>query len=117
MLPFIATDLLRMLKNLMSRFLKPDILQQAITIEKLLDVKVKQPSSHLNCSKVDLGYITGRIMSELSAKAKVGQRSLLKFKMSCKECLLAVVDKLLQKSPLNYTIVKNLSFLDPTKMP
>ncbi|KAK0133126.1 hypothetical protein N1851_031497 [Merluccius polli] len=36
--------------------------------------------------------------------------------MSCKECFLAVVDKLLQKSPLNYTLVKNLSFLDPTKM-
>ena len=36
--------------------------------------------------------------------------------MSSKKCLVTIVEKLLQKSPLKYSIVSTIRFLDPRKM-
>lgn len=38
------------------------------------------------------------------------------FRRSCRDGLVAMVDKLQQKSPLKYILVKNMGFLDPVKM-
>ncbi|KAL0147060.1 hypothetical protein M9458_057584, partial [Cirrhinus mrigala] len=49
-------------------------------------------------------------------KQKVGASTLMDFRYSCRDGLLAMVDKLQQKSPLKYILVENMGFLDPVKM-
>ena len=116
MVPFLSTDLYRLLRSIMARFIKPDVMQNVKSVNKLLDVKVDQTSDHLSHSKIDVGFVAEKLTTELSAKKKVGEQSLMAFKMDSKKCLLAIVQKLLLKSPLNYSLVSNLSFLDPRKM-
>ncbi|KAK9952663.1 hypothetical protein ABG768_018477 [Culter alburnus] len=116
MVPFLAADLHKMLKNLMCRFIKPEVMQEAKSVKKLLDVDIKLPTNYIDCSSVDLGYVTNRILKELRAKQKVGASTIMDFRRSCRDGLVAMVDKLQQKSPLKYILVKNMGFLDPVNM-
>ncbi len=116
MVPFLAADLHKMLKNLMCRFIKPEVMQEAKSVKNLLDVDIKLPANYMDCSNVDLGYVTNRILKELRVKQKVGASTLMDFRRSCRDGLVAMVDKLQQKSPLKYILVKNMGFLDPVKM-
>ncbi|KAK9975597.1 hypothetical protein ABG768_020842 [Culter alburnus] len=105
-----------MLKNLMCRFIKPEVMQEAKSVKKLLDVDIKLPTNYTDCSSVDLGYVTNRILKELRAKQKVGASTIMDFRRSCRDGLVAMVDKLQQKSPLKYILVINMGFLDPVNM-
>lgn len=46
-LPFLANDLFNLLKSIMARFVKRDIMDKVTSIEKLLKVKVSNKDSHL----------------------------------------------------------------------
>ncbi|ROL42292.1 Extracellular calcium-sensing receptor [Anabarilius grahami] len=116
MVPFLAADLHKMLKNLMCRFIKPEVMQEAKSVKRLLDVDIKLPTNYIDCSSVDLGYVTNRILKELRAKQKVGASTIMDFRWFCRDGLVAMVDKLQQKSPLKYILVKNMGFLDPVNM-
>lgn len=112
MVAFLATDLFILLKNLMSRFVKVDILKEIKFIDKLLLVQVNNSSNHLDCSKVNVGYVAERIAKDRLAP----ELQILEFQMSSKKCLVTIVEKLLQKSPLKFSIVSIIRFLDPWKM-
>jgi hypothetical protein len=72
MVPFLSTDLINLLKSLISRFIKPDLMKEAKTPQKPLDVEVTQSSNHIDSSQVDLGFVTRRIVRDLSAGKKIG---------------------------------------------
>ncbi|KAL1246699.1 hypothetical protein QQF64_034367 [Cirrhinus molitorella] len=91
-------------------------MQEVKSVKNLLDVDIKLPTNHMDCSSVDLGYVTNRILKELRARQKVGASTLMNFRRSCRDGLVGMVDKLQQKSPLKYILVKNMGFLDPVKM-
>ena len=116
MVAFLATDLFILLKNLMSRFVKVDILKEVKSIDKLLQVQVNKSSNHVDCSKVNVGFVAERIMKDASEAKKATELQVLEFQMSSKKCLVTIVEKLLQKSPLKYSIVSTIRFLDPRKM-
>ena len=116
MVAFLATDLFILLKNLMSRFVKVDILKEVKSIDKLQQVQVNKSSNHGDCSKVNVGFVAERIMKDASAAKKATELQVLEFQMSSKKCLVTIVEKLLQKSPLKYSIVSTIRFLDPRKM-
>lgn len=116
MVPFLAKDLYKVLKSLMSRFIKSEIMQEATTPKKLLDIEVNDSSCHVDSSKVDIGFVAGRIVRELSTTNSISQKTSLLFKNDCKKCLLLTSQKLSEKSPLKYSLVSHLSFLDPRNM-
>ena len=99
-LPFLAGDLFGLLQNIMSRFVKKEIMNEVKSIEKLLKVKVSDKDSHLVYSSVDVGFVTEKLLRDLLAKKSINESSVLDFRMKCKACLQAIVEKLLNKSPL-----------------
>lgn len=116
MVPFLSTDLFKLLKSLMCRCIKKDIMKKATTPHKLLDVEVGDQDCQVDSSQVDLGFVTGRILRDVSTLKTVGQKTLLLFKHTCKKCLVLTVQKFIEKSPLKYPLVSQLSFLDPRDM-
>lgn len=60
MVPFLSADLFKLLKSSMSRFIKPDLMKETKTPQKLLDVEVGQSSNHIDFSQIDLGFVTRR---------------------------------------------------------
>lgn len=63
-----------------------------------------------------MGFVTQRIVRDLSARKKIGQKMLMDFKIACKKYMRTTVNKLIEKSPLNYSLVLHFSFLDPREM-
>ena len=112
MVPFLCSELSDLVKSLMRRFIKSSILDEAATTEKLIHIDVAKSENHCSHKKIDVGF--GADM-ELK-KAKVSDRDVLQFRMECKEFLMASLKKLLDKSPIVYSLVRHMSALDPRKM-
>jgi hypothetical protein len=50
----------------------------------------------------------------VSGKGKISEKDVLAFRVECRQFLLAIVKKLLEKCPLKYAIVQNMIWLNPS---
>jgi len=67
-------------------------------------------------SKVDIGFSANKLLKEVVSGKKVTDREVMEFRMETRSFLQAVMKQLLLKSPLKYTLTKNLSALDPRRL-
>jgi len=81
-----------------------------------LKLDVDKKESHLDYKKLDIGFNAEASLKELSDKKKIGDKAVLQFRMECKQLLLTIVKKLLAKSPILYSLVRNLSAFDSSEM-
>ena len=116
MIPFLAKDLYKLMKSIMQRFIKKTTISDATTIKKLMAINVKDKTLHLQPSEINVGYTTEKRLEELIQQKKISEKTQLEFRLDCTKCLQTLMGKLQDKSPLNYSIVRNLSCLDPSEM-
>lgn len=90
--------------------MKPNTMKDIKSVEKLLGFNVDLDANHLDHTKVDVGFSAERITKQLSTNGQATQLKVLEFR---KKCLVSIVEKLLEKSQLKYSLVSNLRFLDP----
>mgnify|MGYP003471112127 FL=1 len=112
MLPFLATDLGGLVQNLLTRFIKADIMSSALSVTAVTKVDFECNGNQVDTSKINVGFSASKLLlaKELSDKQKYT------FRAECRSFLIAVLKKLLDKSPLKYPLVKNMSWLDPRLM-
>jgi len=115
MVPFLGHDLEKMLRGLMTRFVKPDTMSKASSALKLIKIDVEDENHKVTCDKVDLGFAAGNKLKSSSLK-NISDRQKLEMKGMCRSFLVITTAKLLNKSPLKYSLVRNLSCLDPRQM-
>lgn len=116
MLPFLLDDLLELLKNLLVRFLKPDILSKCTTIKNYLDLDLSDTSSHLTYHKIDVGFSASKMVKSLKKSQKISDRQYMEYKLEAKHFLIAASKKFLEKCPLRFSIVRDISCLNPKRM-
>ena len=103
LLPFFATDMKNLVKELMQKFIKPDVLSKSVV--KLLNVEYEKFPNHVDLSKVNIGFAAERILRELKGRKKLSEKQVFEFRMSCKAFLIKMVKKLVDKFPLTYPLV------------
>ena len=113
LLPFCATEMKNLVKELMQKFIKPDLLSDATSVVKLLKIEYEKFPNHVDLSKVRTGFAAERILCELKGSKKLSERQVFEFPMSCKAFLIKMVKKLPDKSPFTYPVVQYMNFLDP----
>ena len=111
--PFLHGELVKVMKSIMERFIKPDVLSNA---RNLLSVDVTDDKNLCTYAMVDIGFSANKLLKELVSGKKVSDRQVMEFRMETRSFLQAVMKQLLLKSPLQYTLTKNLSALDPRKL-
>ena len=114
MMPFMSSDLLDLLKSLMSRVIKADVMKTAAS--NICDVNVTDVANQVNYKNVDIGFSADRMLKKLVKDKKCSERQEMEFRQSAKAFVVSMLSRLLMKSPLTYTLVRNLSFLDPRLM-
>ena len=99
----------------MTRFIKADVMSKATSVTKLMSIDVNDRKNHLHYSNIDIGFTTERLISQLTSGSRrtISEKAELEFRMEAKECLQTLVCKFMVKSPLQYTLVRNMSCLDP----
>lgn len=107
--PFLYEALHDVIRALMTRFVSDDKLKAAITVKQLLDIDLCQSENFLHYKKIDVGFAARKFLGEV----KVDERDVMNFRLQCRELLVAIVEKLKERSPLKFLIVRGVSALDP----
>jgi hypothetical protein len=113
MLMFLFSDLNDTVKHLLERFVKQDVIKATKDLSKL---DVTKSENLCDYAKVDVGFSALKILKGLQAAKKISDRQVLDFRMECRSFLAGVVRKIMEKSPLKYQLVKNMTALDPRLM-
>lgn len=106
--PFLYEDLHDLIRKLMMRFVDPDKLKSALSAKQLFDIDLNQSENLLHSKKVDVGFATRKFLVE----AKVGDKEST-FRLECRKLLIAIIEKLKERSPLKYLLVRGISAFDP----
>ena len=112
---FMAGELKNILKTLMCKFIKKEIVE-GTSGTKLTKIDLDKKENLLSTKKVDVGFASRAIIEKLEKDKKVSQLQLLEFYTECQAFLKAVVEKMIERSPLKYPVVGYLSALDPRVM-
>ena len=112
LIPYPSTELLKIFRTLIGRIVKPEIMKTADDATKLLKVDLTKKESLRSLKSIDLGFMTA---AELQ-KHPGSERDRREFREQCMEFVVVVVNRLKEKSPLNYSLVRNLSCLAPEEL-
>lgn len=111
MFPFLHCEPEKLLRNLLSSFVKEDVLKKANSSYKLINIDFK--IENLKTAKhVDLGIATELALSKINGK----ELDILHFRNDCRRFLLEASLKLIEKSPLKYKIVQGAECLMPSRL-
>jgi hypothetical protein len=110
LLPFMYQDLHVMLRSIMLRFIKTEVLNSATDVSKLLALDCKLKENHVVLHNVDIGFAAS------SACKNEKSLAVLRFKEQCLLFLQHLTSKLVEKCPLKYQLVKGATCFNPEIM-
>ena len=110
---FMSEDLTKMLKALMTKFVKQSVLESASSAGSLAGIYLDKAENLIRMKKVDVGFAVKAMLENLEKDSKITQLQLLGFFTECQRFLKTTTTKLLERCPLKYPIVRNLTALDP----
>jgi len=115
MMPYLVSDLLRLVKDLLARFVQRDVVESLVTCSDVIGFDTNDTGKH--CPAIELGFSTDKIIRSAKFKErKVSDRDMLGVRTDAKSVLKAMCKKLLQKTPVTYPVARALSCLDPRNM-
>jgi hypothetical protein len=114
LVPFLCDEVHAILKSLMTRFIKTSILKEADTVLKLCKIDCEDTKNHKEYKHVDVGFAANAALQ--SAPKTVSDLQKMSFHVGCCKFLAAMTTKLLQRNPLQYSLVRNLSCLSPRNL-
>lgn len=113
MLPFLATDLGLLVKSLMARFVKHNVIDSCKSVASLTKVEFEKTANHMDSSKFDVGFCA---KTTLRSK-NISDQNRHVFRLECRDMLVAILQKIMSKAPINRSLVRSLSWLDPRLLP
>ena len=96
----------------MSKFLKHKAIKNRKTLAKLFEVDLTLSKSHRRISDIQIGVATRSFLSQSGASESKKNT----FFLECKEFLVEICSKILEKYSLNLSIIISLSCLNPVLM-
>lgn len=109
--PFLYSELFLIVSTQLKKFLTEDALQTAKDLNKITTV-LKDKKNLVASKKVDVGFSVRHALRQIKSKT-VTELQILHFKNDCRQCLMSVVLKLMERSPLKQPVVKAITCLDP----
>ena len=116
MVMFITEDLEEMIRTLMVRYVKPEVMKGANTPLKLMKVSHADVGQQVSGRSVDLGFAAQRELVELKKRKSVSEGEYLQFKLMCRDAYVTIVTRLLDKSPITCSLMRGLRCLDPVRI-
>lgn len=110
MFPFLGTALENLLRLLMSRIVKKEVMMAADSPLKLVKVDMDQPANILGTPKIDLGFAT---RNALRKAPKLSDLTVLAFRKDCATFVKNCAKKIAERSPLKFKLTRGSSCLDP----
>lgn len=107
MAPFLSEEILKLMKEVMEKFIKTEHLSGSVS--SLIAVDVHDTNNHLANKKINIGF--GATTS--LATADVGIAKEAEFRQQCLDCYKSIRSKLKERSPIKYDFVLSLRSFNP----
>jgi len=98
----------------MTRFIKTSILKEADSVVKFCKIGCEVTKNHKEYKHIDVGFAANAALQ--SAARNVSDLQKISFCVGCCKFLAAMTKKLLQRNPLQYSLVRNRSCLSPRNL-
>ena len=98
-LPFLVDNLFTLIKGILSRFLKKEVMEKVTSIEKLIKINVSDKESQLLYNAVNVGLVTDRRLKKLLSKKSINVKQAMEFRMLAKDSLQKMTAKLYENRP------------------
>jgi hypothetical protein len=106
---FLYDCLGNLLRSLMMRFVKKDVMTSAKTTTRLFKIDVASKDIRCRYKDVDIGVAAVKAL----ANCKASERDIMSFRMQCIEFLACATTKIMERSPLNFSLTRAISCLAP----
>lgn len=111
--PFLHDSVCNVLKSIMTRFVKQEILDAATSSFKLSKIDLDNPENLQAAKNINLGYETRSAIRDVKNSKHISDARILQFRQECKKCLVQCSKKILEKSPIKFKMTKGASCLSP----
>ena len=113
MVPFLSSVLVEIFKSLMKMIVKREIITSANTAYKISKIDVAVADNQIPVDSIDLGTALKEMLASLPSRPEKKRE----FKAECcQKIIIKMIQKLQERSPLQYTIVRSAASLDPGAM-
>lgn len=113
MVPFLSQELESVIRSLLSRFVKPTVISSVTSASGLAKVDVSNKDNLVAPDKVDIGFASKKVVDDAKKSSSVSQLQRYEFYQECITFMSKTVEKLNERSPLKYSLVRALQSLDP----
>lgn len=109
MVPFLYDSVSELMRNLMLRFIKRNVITEANTASKLFEIKVDASKNHLHVTELNIG-IGARSYVSRSAASELEKTQFLQ---NCKEFYIEMTNKIIEKFNAKFITLRSLSCINP----
>ena len=113
MVPFLFYDLKSVIKRLLEIVVKQEVLEKSTSWKKMKAIDLSSKNNLLSDEKVNAGFAVTEQLNLLKRKDLVTSSEVKQFLNSAKQFVISMVEKLAEKSPLNFALVRASSIFDP----
>lgn len=115
MLPFLVSDEVNLVQDLLARFVKRKTLDTLKTTADLCKFNLEKSEDHI---QVDLGFSAEKLLrKQASVKTiKYSEKDVFVLRQDAKSVLIALCKKMMTKTPMTYVTARNMMCLDPRLM-
>jgi hypothetical protein len=107
--PFLVGDIEKMVRNLLDKCIKTAALTNASSVYNLLKLDLEKEK--VENKKVEVGFKAESELRALKSDKKISERQVFEFREECRSFLTKFVGKIFERSPLKYSLARNLACL------
>ena len=116
MLPYMYDDILELIKNILSPFLKPSVIENCKISANLLKLDLMKNENLLPTKSITVGFAADVSLKELLWQDKITPIEASQFRKDCILFLTNAMNKVFERSPLRSTVVRNAACFHLIKM-
>ncbi|GBO27994.1 hypothetical protein AVEN_216697-1 [Araneus ventricosus] len=118
LVPFLAGDLFTLVKNMLEHFqvLKHDKCKSIDSISSLCSFYFTDVVNFNCADKISIDFIGDELLKKKRAKKEASDKDVLDLKRDCQWFILRMLQTLMEKCPISYSIVRNASCFDTNKI-
>ena len=114
MLSFMYTDLKSLIQSLLELVVKQDVLSQCKTGIQMKKLDLCNKDNLLNLKVINLGFVVPNIIAKLRRNDTVTLAKVKEFKVGTQKCIIGMITKLFERSPLGSNFLRYTRIFDPS---
>ena len=113
MIPYLYSDILKLIKKLMQLIVKPDLLENCESYLDFRRIDLDDKESMTRPKDMNIGFAARSSIQELRKNGEIRNSDVAAFLSESTKFIGTILKKIFEKSPAGFSVVKNTSIFNP----